>query len=409
MSALLLLAASLALAAEPEPLSFEDLPRLVSQQNGEARGAGLQARAAERLEGHLGRSWLPTAELQAGAERFQTGDYGWRSEPYGSAEASLNLLRGGRDAAQGRARSARAAAARAAAKGALAEQLLGARLSFWELVSTRELAGLTEDALAVNERHLELAERRIRAGLATEADRLEFQIHRTVLQEELESLRHETLLIQLDLAARLGRPAGAAFATSTTVPHGHDEALFAESADSPAALALRAETDAAESERAAAARAWAPSLDLYGGYYLYTLRDRDYLGRSLRDDRAAGARLSLPLFDGLDSRAEAAAAGLRRDALEARARHAGLRHASELERAREEMRHVHELVHNGEERIAQGRRYLAVVLDEYGRGVKNSVDVLSAAQRQAGYLRAAAERRRDYEYARARLLALLGR
>lgn len=409
MQSLLLLAALSVSAAEPLPLAFEDLPRLVVEHNDEARGAALHAEAANRRLGHRRRSWLPTVEGQVGGERFQTGRYEWRNEPYGSAEAVLNLFRGGRDSAEEAGRRGQAAAALADSRRSLAEELLAARRSYWELVSTRELLGVVEEAAGRNEKHLELAERRIKAGLATEADRLEFQISRSVLAEEAESLRHETLLIELDLAARVGRNPGTAFATSTSVPHVHDEELFKAESVPPEAQALEGAERLAESQRETAARWWAPSLDLYGGYQLYTLRDRDYLAQGQRDDRVAGLRLSVPLFDGLRSRVDGRAAELRRQGYASQARQARLAYAAGLERAKEELRHVHELVHHGEERIEQGRRYLTVVLDEYSRGVKNSVDVLSAAQRQLAFRRQSVERRRDHELAKARLLRLLGR
>lgn len=409
MHALLLLSALSVSAAEPVPLAFEDLPRLVVENNDEARGAALHAEAADRRLGHQRRSWLPTVEGQVGGERFQTGSYEWRGEPYGSAEAVLNLYRGGRDAAEEKGRRGQAAAAQAASRRSLADELRSARESYWQLVSMREVLGIVEEAVGRNERHLEAAERRIKTGLATQADRLEFQINRSVLKEEAESLHHEALLIQIDLAARLGAAAGTAFATSTSVPHAHDEELFKADAAAPAVLALQAAEGVAESQRLSAARWWTPSLDLYGGYHLYTLRERDYLVQSRRGDRVAGLRLSVPLFDGLRGRADAQAASLRREGYARQARQARLAYAAQLERAKEELRHVHELVHHGEERIDQSRTYLGVVLDEYGRGVKNSIDVLSAAQRQLGFRRQAAERRRDYELAKARLLQLLGR
>jgi outer membrane protein len=413
MGAALLLSSALALsaaAAEPRPLSFEDLPRLVAERNDDARGSALQAEGAERRTGHLGRSWLPTLNGAVGGERFQTGAYPWRTEPYGAAEAVLNVFRGGHDALEERARRGQADLAEAVSQKSFADELFAARKSYWELASTQELLGIVQEAEERNEKHLELAERRIKAGLATEADRLEFQINRSVLGEQAESLRHEAQLIQLDLAARLASPPGTAFAVSTTVPHEHDDALLAAAPGiSPAVTSLKAGEAVADAQGRSAGRWWAPSLDLYAGYSLYTLRDRDYLSQSRRDDRVAGLRLSVPLFDGLRSHAEASALSLRREGYARQAKQAETAYAAQVERAKEEMRHLHELVHHGEERIEQGRRYLAVILDEYGRGVKNSVDVLGAAQRQLGFRRQAAERKRDYALAQARLRQLLGR
>jgi outer membrane protein TolC len=149
---------------------------------------------------------------------------------------------------------------------------------------------------------------------------------------------------------------------------------------------------------------WAPSLDAYAGKYLYTLRERDYLAARLRDDVAVGGKFSLRIFDGGAERAEARARRLEASGTERKLlqRQTDLR--ARVRIVEEDLKHDHELVHFAEERIAMAGRYLHSTLDEYDRGVKNSLDVFAAAQRLLGYRRQLAERRRDYQITKVGLM-----
>ena len=245
----------------------------------------------------------------------------------------------------------------------------------------------------------------------TETDRLEFEIHRSQLQEELESLNHATILLQIRLAAALGLAPGTKLKTPEVIEHDHDEALLAvpfDAASHPDALALNARRRSLDLERKRAERWWTPTVDVYGGYYLYTLRERDSLNRSERDDKAIGARLSLPIFDGLRSKTDAKSFRLQTEGVERQRSQRELAVDAEVRVAKEDLKHDHELIHYAEERIEQGRKYLARTLDEYERGVKNSLDALGAAQKHLSFRRQYAQRRRDYQITKTALLALMG-
>lgn len=399
-------------AQEAVELRFEDIPRLVAGKNRAVSGAERLAEGARARRGHLGRSYLPALDLFAGGERFKTLRYEPKTQPYGQLEARLNLYRGGRDALQAGLIEREADAAAANARKAEAAEVAAARKAYWELVSSRETARVIEAAVSQNAKILETANRRISRGLATETDRLEFEIHRSQLQEELESLRHAALLLEIELAAALGLPAETRFKTPERIEHDHDEALLSvpfEAAAHPDARTLEARSRSLGIERAKARRWWTPSLDVYGGYYLYTQRERDSSSRRERDDEAVGLRLSVPLFDGLRSRAEAESLRLQAEGVERQRAQRELAVDAEVRVAKEDLKHDHELIHYAEERIEQGRRYLTLTLEEYERGVKNSLDALGAAQRFLGYSRAYAERRRDYQLTKAGLLALMNR
>jgi outer membrane protein len=122
-----------------------------------------------------------------------------------------------------------------------------------------------------------------------------------------------------------------------------------------------------------------------------------------------GARLVLPIFDGLEGLAEARSAAKQAHAYEVRAAQTSRELLARFESSRQELKLAHDLVHGAERNVEQARQYLAATLSEYARGLKNSPDVLGASQRYVDSRRRLADLRRDYQLARADLLAMLGR
>ena len=289
----------------------------------------------------------------------------------------------------------------------LIHQVTEARRSFLKLVHAREMGVVVREAQTENQRLLERADRRIKRGLATETDRLEFEIGASQLKEDAESYTHSELQLKLRLSALLGLSEGAEIETPLKLDHIHDDALlttpFNPALHREAAL-LAAQGASVRAESRTASLWWAPSLDAYAGKYLYTLRERDYLASNLRDDFAVGGKLSLRLFDGGTERAEARSKRLEADGTERKLAQRRMDLQARVRVIEEDLKHDHELVHFAEERITMASRYLNSTLDEYDRGVKNSLDVFAAAQRLLGYQRQLAERRRDYQITKVSLM-----
>lgn len=398
-----------ATAGAAEPLRFEDLPRLVAQNNRHAQGARLFMEAAEERQGHLSRSFLPTVRGEAGTERFTTGDLPARTQPYGGVEARLNLFNGGKDALEEKINGGRTRRAAAEYRQSYVEELTEARRAYWTLAAGQETVRVLEEALKRNDDYAAAAAKRLRAGLVTETDRLEFDMYGVQLRQDLARLSLEAANARRTLTALVGLPEGGGVEVSSQVTHGHDETFppldAARHRDVQALGAARAE---ALHQRDQARRWWTPAVEAYAGYWLLTERDRDYAERRDRDDRAAGVRVSVDLFDGRRSRAGSAALAKEAEGLELRtaqtARELAARHAA----LQEEMRVLHDLVHDAEAGADQGKRYVSNTLAEYARGVKNSPDVLAAAEKHVELERRSVELRRDYQLAKAELLAILG-
>jgi outer membrane protein TolC len=399
------------MAAEKVSLKFDDLPKMVAERNLNLQGGQVFLESAKARTGHTSRSFLPKLNLGAGYESFKTGTYGSESQPYGALEAELNLYRGNRDVLENRLIHQQVEAQAANTEKIKREELSKARKVYWTLVFKRENARLIRDMLEQNEKILLSAKRRIARGVATDTDRLEFEMHHLELAEQLESFLHEEKLVELELAPLVGYAPGTGFETEDQVPTdsnmeeikiGVDGSRFIEPR-----LAQSNQASAVAQESLARA-GWKPALDLYGGYGLYTLRDRDYRERSDRDDTFVGARLNMALFDGNQSqtmkrfhRKQAEAFGQQTQYLSAKA-------LADWAVMKEALIHETELIVSSQKKVNVGRIYFNQTLDEYGRGVKNSVDVLNAFKKDIDLKKEYAERRRNAQQMKADLLYLIG-
>lgn len=412
LAVVLLFTSTSALGASSLELKPDDLPKLLMDRNQNVKGSSLMVDAAEAKTGHLARSFLPTLTFEAGGETFQTGSYPTSTEPYGLLEAKINLFRGGKDLFEERMNRAQVRVADAQSKQIVSAELAEARRVYWTLVFQREEVRILKDALDQNEKNLAAANRRIQRGLTSDTDRLDFEINRDQLKEDIRSLEHESELTQVKLRALLALAEDVELKTLDLIPHDHDEELLKTSFDSGTNFhveSISASGEVSQNQGASESRWWMPTLDMYAGYYLYTLRDRDYLSIDRRDDRVAGIRLTFQIFDGLRAKSLASSHALQAQAYENQAAQKRRGTEAQFILAKEEMKHMHELIHEAEKRIEQGKAYLTKTLSEYDRGVKNSPDVLGAIIRQNQFRRRYAEIRKNYVYAKTDLLSILGK
>lgn len=408
----LLACAALAQEAMPSRIEFEDLAVLVQKKNQHVEGAKFRLSAAEQRTGHIARSYLPVLDAQLGGERFNTGPFATQSQPFGSVEARWNLFRGGRDLLEERSRRAGVRASEAAYQQAYLEELSKARRAYWDLVYQRELLLMYREALNRTEQNLAAANKRVVAGLATETDRLEFEMYRTQLEQEIARVTLGGANAQRTLNVLLGRAENDPIETATFVPHQHDDAMLDASLAPEShrdVRALKANEEASRALKTQAYLWWTPSLDVYANYSLYTLRERDFEDRADRYETVGGVKLTFNLFDGLQSRAEAASLGMEAEGLSRQAAQTARELGAQFEGSKQQLRLMHDLIHSAERSVEQSSEYLKRTQSEYTRGVKNSPDVFSATEKYIDMKRRYAEIRRDYQLAKTDLLATLGK
>ncbi|MCM2278977.1 MAG: TolC family protein [Oligoflexia bacterium] len=402
-----------AAAAMPR-VEYHLLPELLKERSPSVRAGQLAVEAASARTGSLRESFLPQVAAQAGIEAFRTGSFDAETQPFGAIEASLNLYRGGRDSLEEQKRVAEAALSRAASDKQFRQELLLTRGLFWDLAFERELAIALEKSLGLVASGKAAAERRAARGLTTRTDGDFFTLYSRQLRERLEGARREEALALVRLRARLSLDASVAVETpAELLEHAHDEKLFSESLansviGNPEARGAAEEARSFELAGRQLSRWWTPSVEVYGAYSLYTLRERAFPVLQDRVDVAGGLRLRLNLFDGLQSAREARSLNLRALALEKEVSARQQAISSEAEATQGQLRRLHELIHGSEETLALGERLLSQTIAEYDRGVRGSQDVLSGIERLVSLRELNLTRLRDYQKVKAKLLSLLG-
>jgi outer membrane protein TolC len=393
------------------PLRYDELPDLVKKGNGAVESAEHSVEASRLRTGHLVRSLLPHVDILGGAEHFRTGPYPNDTQPYGGLELFVNVYRGGQDSLEERHRQAQLSAAEAEKDKSVRGQLSQARSLYWDLVFERELATLLKEMNRRNSEGAKAASRRKSRGLVSDTDVLAFDLNSLQLKEKIESSEHEIELVQMALRPRLNWKEDEKIETPTIIPHDHDEGILSAKADGtshPATRSLFALAESADAQASQQGRWWLPSIDVYGTYQLYTLRERFYPNLQDRFDWSVGFRLRMHLFEGAQQIREAESGHRSAQAYQTLADYTKRTTDAEIRLTQEEMRHIHELVHGAEETMEKGKRILNQSLAEYDRGVRTTSDMLGMNDRVLSYQRTYLERRRDYQKAKVKLLSLLG-
>ena len=363
------------------------------------------------MTGSLGRSFFPTLSFQLGQEDFQTGRYNTRIQPYASLEAHLNLFRGGRDEIESKINDLKTQIAGNTRTLAFRAELNKVRKLQYQIIYNNELITVIEKEIKDNEKIKAQANQRAASGVSSKTDILEFTIYESQLHESVESLRHENKILIIGLLPLLGIDSDEGLNLKGPLEHQHDDVLLNRNESfrkHPQVATLDAEHERLNLERKSNNLWWTPSFDLYGGYFLYTLRDRDYVDMSARDDRVVGIRLTFELFDGLKSRTQSKSDFYQAESKRILARHTERQNDSQFLMLKEDMKHTHEVMHYVLDRILKSKEYLKRTISEYDRGVKNSLDALTAMQRYYGYEKQYLEKRKEYLVIKADLLSLMG-
>lgn len=393
-------------------LKYDELPTLVREKNQAVQASTTSVEAAQERTGSLTRAFLPKVEASAGVEHFKTGGFAADTEPYGGVEATLNLFRGGLDSLEEMTRLGQLKVAESDKEKLFREELSAVRNLYWELVYHIEYLKVLDELQQLNARTRRSAKLRFERKLTTNTDVMAFDLFGQQVKEQISSAEHEIKLLNLNIRPRLGLEEAVDLKTPSAIPHDHDEALLDAHSDpstNPEVQGFSALAEIRESAAKQSARWWMPSVDIYGAYLLYTLRDRAFPNSSDRWDWAAGARLRIHLFDGLQSQRDSASASRQAQAYQQRAAYRRTIQSTETTLAQEEMKLIHELIHGAEEYVKQGNKLMNQYLAEYDRGLRTSPDVLSGIDRVLALNKLNLERRRDYQKAKVKLLGLLGR
>lgn len=365
---------------------------------------------AQKLSGSLKRSFLPKAKLIYGQERFTTGPLHRVNQPFGGIEAEVNLFNFGRDSLEDKRRSKEAQLAQINSKIAKAEILAKGREALAQYAYLDEIRSILKEAMVMNEKNISGAQKRIRAGLSTSTDLIDFQHQKIALNQEYETLKFEIGLVERLLAVILGHNPDQAVMVKFQNEHPEHGPLFNAPGDFiNSALIKKAELslEIANLNQSKASRWWGPRLDLYSYALRFTQKEREYPEPGQRNDVTFGFKFTLPFFDGGEAIAESQASSARARALEYDFKQRTLEVKNETGNALRKLDLAHNLIHGAEDSVKLMSNYRQGIMNEYTKGVKNSPDVLQANQRWIEAKTKFAEVKRNYQFAKSEALYLM--
>jgi len=392
-------------------ISFDDLPKIITEKNENFRAAHVSVKAQEERTGHLTRSFLPQVSATLGEEDFRmnSGFLVGRQRNW-QLGASVNLYRGGRDRIDEDIRQAQVDEAKIGFAQEYQTELRRARVAYWEAVAFDRLLTNRQEELKRNEDSLRSAKKRVGAGVTGTADVNQFELYRMDLEQRIKQLKHQSDVARNRLAVVLGMGDHQNLAPQSDFPKANPSTLKefqVENQLDVKAQKTREEIDELRSKYSA--RWWHPDLDFYAYHGVPLLRDD--LTSTIRDDRETviGLRMKFDLGKGLDDVAEA-------KARKQEARSGGFRaayKAREVKSLDHEIRHdlkiTADLISDNEKLLAKAREFLKNTQAEYARGVKNGPDLLSASRQFFDILDRSVELNREFFSRQAELENLLAK
>jgi len=395
-----------------EVITWDSIPNLARQRNGRISAQVERVQAAESLIGHTLRSFHPVLGISGGLEYAKQGNRSEYTQPYYGIEGRINIYSFGRDSLQERVAEARLLASRANSTMTESEVIFEIRKYYLDWLLADQLAREYQDALIENQKGLKSAIRRISRGVGTATDRTEFTLNEKDLEQEIESFEHEKKIITTLISGLLRLENSDNLLIQGKLHHAHDEQLQGDlrsfAKDAPISRLIDANHQESLAASAKLVRWWAPDVDLFGGQYLYTFRNREEWRAFDRSESTLGLELRFTLWNAQEN-AQSRASKRLEYAIHSETSQSSAEVNSRMIALQEEMKHAHEILHRIEQKNDLVNSYLQQSLSEYDRGIKQSPDVIVAFQRK---LRLKEELNRsmyNHQLARAKLLRELGR
>ncbi len=393
--------------AAPLQITFDGLKDLLTERNLKIQSARLEKEAAAAREGNLARSFLPSLEVRRAQETLKSGSIESKNNPAMGAELKVNLFNGGRDKIESEIRKIATDASAAQELRTISEELQETRKIFWEIIFIQEREALITSMIKINSQNLQAAEKRIRSGVATESDRVEFEMKAVDLTRNLAESQLQLAARKREFTVLTGLDNNTEAIFPRELLHNHDfEAVLKHEPKDHAFLYREYEIQTQSKALAAKSqgRAWWPQLDAYAAYNSGPESVSD-----TKTETSIGIKMTMSFANGLEATHEAAA--LEKESLAAAHLAKLKRQEIELHVASElaDLRFQHDQVHDAESNISRAEKYYKLTQSEYARGVKNSPDVLGASERLFDTKMKRIEIVRDFQISKAHLLSKIGR
>jgi len=387
-------------------ITAENLRTFLETKNSRIAAAKLEAVAATNLKRTLVRTLLPDVELYGAQETFKVGNQDQTQQPTYGAEAKINIYNGGQDQLQTEIINLESERADFNFLKTQAEELATARTLYWQILYAKANLALLKSALAVNLQNIKSAERRILNGVATESDRVEFEMQTVALNLGLETANLNLKIYLRNLAALLNFDDPSQLQFSENLTHEHDvDALLAQATKAQAYLFKETEllSDIKSLEAHKQKRLAWPKLDAFAAHNQYNQREKDPAAAEARTESVLGVRVSVNLSSVFESHYQSTSLFLASQSAKLLAGQIKKEVEVQIKNETDELTLLHNQVHAAEANIARAEKYYKLTQSEYSRGVKNSPDVLGASEKLYEMKNKLNEILRDFQITKTRI------
>lgn len=398
--------------AETVELKFEMLKGLLETKSARVQAANLQVEATKEKVGSFGRSFFPKLEVHGAQESFINGDESERPRSIFGAEVKVNLYNGGRDRITSEIEKLEVSKKNISFEQVKAEELQEVRRIFLDIVYFQERRDLLELAVKLNSSNLKAAERRIRSGVATESDRVEFEMKEVDLKRDLSQARLQIEALVREFSTLLNFQQTDRLIFPRKLEHSHEfetllvhdlkdhEFLYRDDELSSQQLSLQARS--IQRKVLPQIEAYASMNDVYERWGQQSSEER-------RRESVVGLRFLMDTGNVLQSLREASAYNKESAALgkiaDFKKRNVHAHITNELA----ELKFLHDQVHDAEVNIERAEKYHKLTQSEYIRGVKNSPDVLGASEKLFENRLKHLEIIKEFQRAKTHILAKIGK
>lgn len=371
---LLLIISNVFAATTIAPESFEQLLKNAPQ----ASALEIEARAAKAKQVSKISLFAPTLEAKAGVENFSLGTFRNRTQGYGGVEARINIFNSGQDLAKYNQLKHSGMRLQEEAKAKQGDQLATLYEYYFKALANDSKNKILEAAMVMNERHRALARRRLKAGLVTNTDLLDFNIYELKLKEALIQNRLAKFEIDAQTRSLLGLEKSSKLVWSKS---DYFPPIKLEEAGSRTAKIMNYALKSSEAESYIANSWWKPRLDLVGSFSQLTQREEDYIFAKDRQERVLAIELTFELDLATSPWTSAKEARLQDQAMAQSLRHQLLSVKENIDYHQEAYTLYADQLEQVRAHTQIAKQHLKLTLEEYSRGVKSAPDVLSASER----------------------------
>lgn len=390
-------------------ISYEDIPKLIIENNENLEAAKLYIQGQKERTGRLVRSFYPKITGQLGYENYKLNDESTNLKDFWKVEASLNLYNGNRDKIEDSLQDEYLNLKQLEYSIEHQSALKEAKMSYWQVVALNQLIASKNLALEKNKSYLSSSKKRVGAGIATNADLVQFELQKISLEKDLIKLKLERDLFLNSLSVLFALeeheniqivgdfPKILTIKEIPTVfdPNDYLENKLQKSYETIDTLKVKQ-----------TANWWLPKLDLYSTYSLPNPHEDFSASQDNSKEWFTGIRLSLDLGQEIETHYEAKALSI-----EALARvKKNSSHHRQLRALDHELKHdlkiFSELIETSDQEVKLALDFLKLTESEYARGVKNGPDLLESFKKYLEALDLKISYHRDYYLTKEKIQSL---